>query len=173
MNLYVFYHFYLNKVCLFHAMDSATRYLDCSIVQNTSLELAVLAFDSCWLGKFWPPAATLGDSAFNKLEFTGNLLSLNISFRPVSPLRHSKNVLESKHAVIRSILLFLVDDSSSNTCLAVMQYVRISNALYGSELVPAHEMARRCSKPIGPRINPLPVTQDVIDAQLQLEPSEI
>ena len=61
-------HFYLANLCLFHIMDTVSRYSSCSLVPSTSLNDAILAFESGWLNQFWPPTAVLGDAAFNHDE---------------------------------------------------------------------------------------------------------
>ena len=71
-------HFFLHGLCMFHAMDSVTRYSACSIVPDTKLSSAVLAFESCWVNQFWPPTTVVGDVAFGHDEFKQFLTTLDI-----------------------------------------------------------------------------------------------
>lgn len=57
---------------------------------------------------------------------------------PATPRRHSKNVLESKHVIIRSCFLTIKDATPDIfTVEATEQATCISNDLYGSKLLPA------------------------------------
>ncbi|PXF44010.1 hypothetical protein BWQ96_06243 [Gracilariopsis chorda] len=96
-------HMFLDEVCLFHAMDADTRYSAGIIVPNTSMAHAISAFEAVWISPFWIPAAVLFHPAFQSDPFTSYLNSLGIHPRPILPRRHNKNVLESKHKVIRDI----------------------------------------------------------------------
>ena len=162
-------HFYLNGLCLFHAMDSVTRYSGCSIVPDTSLEAAVVAYESCWLCQFWPPSTVLGDAAFKRDVFINFLRMNDTEFCPIPPRRHNKNVLESKHGVIRGIFLRLLNEDQSNAELAAVQAVPISNDLYGSDILSSFEMAKGFTKPVVSDAQARPLHPDLMNAQLQLE----
>lgn len=75
-----------------------------------------------------------------------------------------KNVLESKHGVIRSISLLLVDaDYHLLPLLSAQRAIRISNDLYGSYVLSAFELSNGYSRPIGN--SPLAQPADVFDAR--------
>ena len=150
-------------------MDSVTRYSSCSIVTSASLSDAILAFESCCLSQFWPPPAVLGDLAFNHDEFKHYLSSIGIEFNPIPPRRHNKNVLESKYGVIRSMFLRLTSEGSLSPKLADMQSVRISNDLYGSEILSSFEMAKGFSRPVTVSSQVVEIDPVLVEAKIQLE----
>lgn len=82
-------HLLLNEVCVFHGMDTVTRYPSCAVVPDTSLSAAVIEFDACWLGQFSPPATVYGDTAFDRDEFKTYLGLQNVALCPIPPRRHS------------------------------------------------------------------------------------
>lgn len=84
------------------------------MVSDPSMERAVLSYESTWLAQFWPPIAVHDDDAFNKDVFNNYLKHFDTLFHPVTPRRHFKIPIESKHRIIRSIDLRLKDASSSN-----------------------------------------------------------
>lgn len=111
----------------------------------------------------------LGYPALNHVKFLQYLSSLDIGFKPIPPHRPSKNVLESKHDVIRSIFLILMRDDAMSTELAAMQAVCISNDLYGSDVISDFDMAKGFIRAITISSQVSEIDSDVIDAQLQLE----
>lgn len=163
-------HLFLDQLCVFHAMDTTSRYSACYIPNSTSLIDSMLAFEASWLSQFWPPTEVKGDNAFNKTNFIEFLKCLGIEFRPVPPRKHSKNVLESKHGIIRSVYLRLkaTTDDQSNQNHLVYQAVRISNVLYGSDTMSAFEMAKGYTVPIIPGTAPHPVPDEILSAQQNL-----
>lgn len=88
-------HFYMAHLCLLHITDSVMRYSSCAIDCSVCMPDAVLAFESCWLRKFWPRTAVLGDPTFSNGKFFQYLSSLFIEAKSIPPHRHNKNVLES------------------------------------------------------------------------------
>jgi len=100
-------HLYLGDSIVFHAMDSATRYSAGCCVIDTNMEHSIEAFESQWISQFWYPQVVIADPAFNNTLFKKYLTNCGISIRPIPPRRHSKNVLESKHRVLRDIFLRL------------------------------------------------------------------
>ena len=74
---------------------------------------------------------------FDKNEFNCYLRAYNV----VVPTRmHSKNVLESKHRILRDIYLRLKPDSpDEDPVLLVAKMFRVSNDLYGNSVASAHE----------------------------------
>ena len=73
--------------------------------------------------KFWPPTTVLGDVALGYDEFKQFLTTLDIEFQKIPPSRQNKNKLESKHGVIRSVFLRLLNEKEDNAELAAMQAV--------------------------------------------------
>ena len=78
-----------------------------------------------------------------------------IEARPIPPLRHNKNILESKHRITRNVFLRLPSaaqacDSSPDTSVLVLQSIRISNDLYGNDVMSAHELAKGYTRPLVP-----------------------
>ena len=93
-------HFYLDDVRLMHFMDLVTRCSAVYAVDTANMEDAVAAFEACWVSQFWYPEALHGEKAFKVSEFQSYFEELRITFRPVTPGRHSKSAIESKHSVI-------------------------------------------------------------------------
>ena len=62
------------------------------------------------------------------------------------PRSRNKNVLESKHGVIRTVFLRLLNEKEDNAGLVAMQAVRISNDFYGSDILLSFEMAKGFTK---------------------------
>lgn len=89
------------------------------------------------------------DLAFKNETFVSFLNEIGAKLQPVPPRRHYKNVLESKHCVIRSIYLQLRSAAPDfDKHLHCYQYVAISNELYGSDTVSAFELAKGFTKPV-------------------------
>lgn len=88
-------------------MDRNSRYSAALTVPSALLSDAIVAFESSWFSKFCPPSFVQGDLAFRHDDFDTYLSQYGTIFRTVPNLRHHKNVLESKHGVIRAIFLRL------------------------------------------------------------------
>lgn len=58
-------HFYLGDLCLIHFMDLVSRYSAVQIVNTTSLQEVVNAFEAVWVSQFWYPKTIHGDKAFD------------------------------------------------------------------------------------------------------------
>lgn len=162
-------HFFLESLCILHCMDMATRYSSASIVSSTSLENVIMGFESSWLSQFWLPDAIQADSAFAGSIFKNYLASRGIRLRLVPPRRHSRNPLESKHGIIRSIFLKLCA-AEPNTSFDphAIRSVSISNDLYGNDVMSSYELAKGFTKPIdGASIHPIP--DDIASAHNQLQ----
>ena len=97
--------------------------------------------------------------------------SLHIPIRPVPPRRHSKNSIESKHNIIRSIYLRLMHEAGANqnSRLTAYKAVSISNDLYGNDTMSAFEMEKGFTKPLdnNPERNVIP--DDVLEAHDALQ----
>lgn len=64
------------------------------------------------------------------------------------PRRHEKNPIEPKHGLIRSIFLRLrLVDTSEHASILSLQAARISNNLYGNDLVSSFELAMGFTHP--------------------------
>ncbi len=106
------------------------------------MEAATSILDSHWISQFWAPKAIQFDQAFANERFLQFLELYGIERRPIPARRHNKNVLESKHKVIRDILLRLENGSDDvGESLRAQQSIRISNDLYGNSVCSAHELA--------------------------------
>lgn len=84
-------HFWLENICLFHAMDSFQRISKLQHVPSKSLSDGNVAFENLSVDQFWPPSAVHGDLAVMCVEFISFLSQYNISFRSVPPRRPDKN----------------------------------------------------------------------------------
>lgn len=110
--------FLLSDICMLNVMDSVSLFSAFAIVPDTSLGYAILSIDFCWLSQFWPPAPVQFDDAFNHYDFKNYQQTLGIEYHPVPPHLPSKNVLESKHGVIRNVFLRILHDDHNNAQLA-------------------------------------------------------
>lgn len=161
-------HVFLDNIRLFDVMDAKIRYSAGTICDDLSVQSSILSFVSCWLNPFWSPITVRGDTAFNNEQFISFIHEIGSSFGPVPPRRHQKNVIESKHGIIRSIIIRLqhAQPERDNRRLA-LQVLSISNDLSGSDIISAFEMARGFSRPISNEINF--IGQDIVDAQQTIQ----
>eukprot|EP00171_Calliarthron_tuberculosum_P017605 IDg17605t1 len=98
------------------------------VVPDTSMNFAIEAIESQWISPFWAPEIVLFDLAFNNTNFKKYLSSYSIEPRPIPPRRHNKNVLESKHRVIRDVYLRLKaehEDCSSELSNLLVQMLSV------------------------------------------------
>ena len=162
-------HFHLDDVTLFHCMDTATRFSAAYVVDSTALDEAVIGFETCWLSQFWPPDAIHADSAFCKGEFAEMLKIYDIKIRAVPPNRHQKNMLEPRHGPIRSIFIRLKNSSpDTSQKILALRAVRISNDLYGSDVISAYEAAKGYTRPVNSEVPPVPVDAELLEAHANL-----
>lgn len=105
-----------------------------------------------------------GDAAFGKGEFAQLLHQFGISWRPVPPHRHLKNVFESKHTTICSIFLRLTHDEyqSLSPAIAAQKPIKISHDICGSDIFSAFEMAKEFTRPL--MEEPRMIPSKVLDA---------
>ena len=163
-------HLFLDDVCVFHAMDSASRYSVGCVVPNTSMEQAVTAFDAHWVSQFWPPEKVLCDPGFKGAHFSDYLNNLNSEIVLLPARRHNKNTIESKHRVLRDIFLRLKSDNPDfHTALLVQQTFRISNSLYGNNLLSAQELAKGYTVPVTPGAMAISIPKELVEAQQKLQ----
>ena len=62
---------------------------------------AILCFKTLWVTRYGYPEILVYDKAFNSTEFKEYLDKAGISKNVIPSGRHNKNVLESKHKVLR------------------------------------------------------------------------
>lgn len=142
-------HLFLEQHDVIHFMDAQTRYSSGLLVPTTNMRDAIYGFETKWKAEFWPPDCVQGDKAFSNTDFKNYLKLNDVSFRLVSPRRHSKNVLESKHRVLRDIYLRLKSEvEDEDPRLLVAKMFRVSNELYGNNFAPSHELAKGYTRPV-------------------------
>lgn len=166
-------HLFLDSMPVFHIMDSTSRYSVGAVVESTGMEHAVEVFESLWLSPFWNPHVVLCDQAFNNEIFSSFLRVDDIELRPLPPRRHNKNVLESKHKVIRDIYIRIKHHNSQTSSKVspqtlVQQALRISNDLYGSDTMSANELAKGYTRPLICSQLPVSVPQEIVTAHQNL-----
>lgn len=166
-------HLHIDDMRILHIMDSATRYSAGAVVQTTNMEDAIIAFDSHWVSQFWTPENVLYDPAFHNEEFKSYLLQLGSECKAIPPRRHNKNVLESKHRVIRDVYLRLKGDSTelseNKGRLLVNMALRITNDLYGSDTMSSFELAKGFTRPALPGTPPIPIPEEIRAAHENLQ----
>ena len=141
-------------------MDLVSRFSVVQIVNSANLEDAVVAFEAAWVSQFWYPESIHADKAFHAGNVKAHVDYGNIPMRPVPPGRHSKNSIESKPNVIRSMYIRLKESAGDGHDASVASYkvVSISNDLYSNENLSAFELAKGFTKPIinSPKSNFVP-----------------
>ncbi len=117
---------------------------------------------------FWASDAGLYDPAFKNDKFQSYLSKHSIEARPLPPRRHNKNVIESKHRVIRDIYIRLkavkdpIDDVDA--WLMIQEALRISNDLYGNDVISARELAKGYTRPIYSGMPPFEIPTEILNA---------
>lgn len=164
-------HLYLEEVLMAHYMDLVSRYSAAYIVSSTQLNEAVLGFEAAWVGQFWYPDSIQVDKAFQVGEFKSYADKLGIQIRPVPPGRHSRNPIESKHNIIRSVYLRLKEAAGTDFApkLAAQKAVSISNDLYGNDIMSAFELAKGFTNPVASKPQECIVPDDVRDARDKMQ----
>ena len=163
-------HLYLDGIRLTHCMDLVFRYSAAHVVSTATLTEAIIAFEACWVSQFWYPDCIRADTAFLLCEFKKYTENMGIPLQPVSPGRHSKNAIESKHNIIPSIFIRLKEAAGTelDPKLAAYKSVSISNDLYGNETKSAFELAKSFSKSISGKPIDNIIPDDVRNARDQL-----
>lgn len=165
-------HFFLDAHCVFHLMDSVARYSAGDVVSDVSMKTAIPVIESQWISPFWTPKAILFDPAFDNEPFREYLGNHDIEPRPIPPRRHNKNVIESKHRIIRDIYLRLKstvpDCTEDHQKLLIQQALRISNDLYGTDVCSAHELAKGYTRPIASGEFPATIPEEILNAHHEL-----
>lgn len=90
---------------IFHVMDTKSRFSPGLICDNMVLEYSAYTIVSCWLIPLCTPDSVRGDDAFKQKPFQDFVAAIGSKFERVPPRRHQKNILESRHGVIRSIYI--------------------------------------------------------------------
>jgi len=156
-----------------HIMDTISRYSVGSVVDTTNMDQAIEVFENTWLSQFWEPEEVVFDRGFNNAPFKSFLSKYSISARALPPRRHSKNVIESKHRIIRDIFLRLKSaDKDVNTeshKALIYQALRISNDLYGNDIMSANEMAKGYTRPLYNGKAPVFVPIEIMEAHQNLK----
>ena len=159
-------HFHLGDQRICHIMCASTRYSVGTVVPDVGMESAVNALDSLWISQFWSPKAIQFDQAFHNEIFLKYLNTYGIEARPIPARRHNKNVLESKHKIIRDIFLRIKsEDGNISDTLAAQQSIRISNDLYGNDLCSSYELAKGFTRPVESGKIPKTIPQDILKAR--------
>ena len=98
-------------------------------------------------------------------DFTDFLSLRDITARPIPARRHNKNVIESRHKVIRDIFVCIRSDNAAYIeTMSARQAIRISNDLYGNDVRSCHEFAKGFTRPIESGTLPKIIPQDVREA---------
>lgn len=140
---------FLDGMRMFHAMESSKRYSAGVACDDLTLSTEVHEFETHWLSSFWPSVAVESNEAFEFDCFKKMKTARGIPFHPTPPRRHSKNVLESKHGIIFSILLLLSDTESVSTpAITAQRATRISNDRYVSDILSAYESIKGYMRPL-------------------------
>lgn len=105
---------------------------------------------------------------FDQSEFTEYIKTHGIDLNPISPRSHTKNVLDSKHRIVRSILIRLLDEDHYNYQSASVQSVRISNELCETDILSALEKSKGFIKPIL-NVPAEYINKELLEAQEQLD----
>lgn len=118
---------------------------------------SIRALESFFLSPFWIPLAVQVDNTFKKDQFRDILDEHGVKLRVVPPRRHRKNVLESKHGIIRSIVLRLFGSKTPvSPYLSALRAIQISTGIYGLETRSAFEIGNGCTRSVANAIFPVP-----------------
>lgn len=153
-------HMFLDIHRLPHKMNAKTRFSAGILCDNMELETFAHGITSCWTTPLGASKVLHRDDAFNHKAFTDFVTAIGSTFEPIPPRRHQKNVLESKHGVVRSIYLRLEEsEPNMDTWILAVQSIDISNQLYGSNIMSAYEPGHGIPNPIA--YQPLPIPDDI------------
>lgn len=106
-------HFYFDEIFLIHFMEQVSRFSTAQNVENTNHEDVICDFESAFVSHFWYPETIQGDKAFKVRKFRNHINILGILFEVVPKGRHYKNPTYSKHGIIRSVSIRLINDENS------------------------------------------------------------
>ena len=161
-------HMFLGDNAVIHMMDSTVRYSVGMIVPDTSMQHAICALESQWISQFWMPGGVIFDQAFDNSMFRSYLNKCDIEPIALPPRRHNKNFLESKHKILRDIYIRLKHCNDIGNFVTediiIQQTFRISNDLYGNDVMSSHEIAKGYSRPVMSGGPPLSVPDELYRA---------
>lgn len=120
-------------------MDHYSKNSAAQPVLITSFADAVVVFKNLGVAQFGSPKEVRGDLAFYFDIFKSLLAQYNIAFASLPPRRHYKNLIETKHGIIRAKYLRLLNATPDcEPKLHAVSAVRISNEMYGSDKLSAY-----------------------------------
>lgn len=158
-------HLHLSDMRVCHVMDATTRYSVGSVVPDVGIDNAILTLEAHWISPFWAPESIQCDQAFDNSKFKSYLSIYDISPRPIPARRHNKNVLESKHRILRDMFLRLSAHSPEiSESLIVQQTFRIANDLYGNDVLSSSELAKGYTRPINKGVRPKILPEEIVTA---------
>lgn len=115
----------------------------------TALEEAIGGFETCWVNQSWLPESVKGDMEFAAGNFKTFLKERSIVFRNVPPNRYSRNPVESKQGLIRSIFPKpKSDDADASPELLACRAVAILNSLHGKHIMSSFKLAKGYTKQV-------------------------
>lgn len=134
---------------LLHSVDHVSRYSAAFMMSSFPMNESTFWLEACWLSQLWLPESFKVDSAFAKHVSKNKSNKEDIEYRNFLSSRHSNNLIWSKHSVIKSIFIMLINtslvqDGRSNS----FQAISISNDLYGIDIVPPIEVAWGYKNPV-------------------------
>lgn len=142
-------HFWIDDKYFFQITDQYWRYSAAQIVLTTLLSEAVVVSENLWIAQFCSPKNVRGDLEFQFNVLVSFFAQYNIAFAPVPPRRNYRNLIETRHGIIRAAHLCLKDAAlDSDPKLHAVSAVRISNKMFGSDSLWAYEIANCFTKPI-------------------------
>lgn len=134
-------------------MDTVPPYSAVHTTPIANMYEDIIEFQACLLHQLWIVAIVRSDLAFEKTEFDWLCKHIGTDVETFPPMGHHKNVLESKHGIIRWIYVRLYSESSdSNTQLLVCQAAAFPNDLYGTDTFPERKLSKGYTKPLSPDI---------------------
>lgn len=95
------HHISIDEYCILHAMNTKTRFSVSVICNDTSMNIAMYVLQMGWLTPFWSPEFIRCDDDFNNSKFKDFFSAAGTNFEFIAPRQHQKNVLESKHGILR------------------------------------------------------------------------
>lgn len=109
------------------------------------------------------------DGAFCKSAFDAMLKTYDIKLHKVPQNRNQMSMLEPRHGPIRSIFIGLRHaDLDVPLPVLALRAVRVSNDLYGSDVISAFETAKGFTRPVLSDASPVPVDLELIKAHANL-----
>ena len=159
-------HFHLDNLHICHVKDAYTLFSVGAVVPDTGMESAIAVLDSRWISQFWTPTAIQFDQVFSNEPFQDYLKVFGIESRSTAARRHNKDVLESKHKVIRDIILSLSSDNGIiDSKVIAQQSIQISNDLYRNDVCSSYELAKVFMRPLETGQLPKIIPEDLLNSR--------